>query len=506
MRKALAFLIACGLVVGLASVLVPTGLAARGTSGPVIVYLSGPATPEQIAALRSAGLTVGVPYRHLPAVSGNLASGRFADVSRLDFVRVVREDTLRTLTGLQVEAVSASSTVDLANTWSLDFIDREKTSATGAGAYVAVLDGGLVPSWREVLDESRVRVDLGRSFTGANGNPVPYQLENDRNGHGVAVAGTIIGYKLHDKSSTGGFLRDYATGSPGDYTVPGVAPMATIIPVKVCDNGVYCWDSSIFSGLDYVVGLKLGTEAGGELHGKPIVVNLSLGGPSSSAAEEAVYEFVTSQGVLVVASAGNEGDAGMGWPGAYPVVISAGAGGWRRQWFGDQEAVNNQWWLDDVPEDAGSIDEWFMVWWSSREDRSRGQELDVVATGRFMLLPYLIDGKATPPPDPAPADNVPSAYFFISGTSFSAPTTTGVVALLLGSKPDLTQAKAEEILRKTALPIPAGSWDAGFPFPAENTWDASKSLGGPGTKTGWGLVQADGALDALAGKGKGRNS
>src|SRR3972149_3358773 len=114
MRKALAFLIACGLVVGLASVLVPTGLAARGTSGPVIVHLSGPATPDQIAALAS---------------------------------------------------------VDVAKTMSPVFIDRKKTSATGAGAYVAVLDGGLVPSWREVLDESRVRGDLGRGFNGANGRP-----------------------------------------------------------------------------------------------------------------------------------------------------------------------------------------------------------------------------------------------------------------------------------------------------------------------------------------------
>ena len=28
------------------------------------------------------------------------------------------------------------------------------------------------------------------------------------------------------------------------------------MPIKVCDNGVYCWDSSIYSAWDYVIELK----------------------------------------------------------------------------------------------------------------------------------------------------------------------------------------------------------------------------------------------------------
>jgi len=34
-----------------------------------------------------------------------------------------------------------------------------------------------------------------------------------------------------------------------------------------------------------------------------------------------------------VASAGNEGTAGMGWPGAYDQVISVGACGWTYEWY-----------------------------------------------------------------------------------------------------------------------------------------------------------------------------
>ena len=479
------------LVALLAATLAPAAVAVSD-SRPVIVDLGAPATAEQVAQLRAAGLNVGVVYKHLPAVSGNLPQGRAAAVAGLPFVEGIRADSVRSPDARR--GAAGSPPVPIETNYFLDFIDREKTGATGEGVYVAVLDGGLVPSWRAYLDSDRVRLDLGRSFTGHNGNPVPYTLENDRGGHGVAVAATIIGYTLWDKRETGQFLPEPATGTPGAYTIPGVAPNATIIPIKVCDIGVYCWDSSIYSGLDYIVSLKKGDAANGELRGEPIVVNLSLGGPSSSEAEENVYKAVAAAGVLVVASAGNDGPNPMGWPGAYPVVISAGAGGWRKQWYGAEDHINNQWWMDDVSEDGAAIDEWFMVWWSAYENPDLGQELDVVATGRFMLLPYLWSGKATVPADPVPPDGIPSEYTFISGTSFSAPTTTGVVALMLSVNPDLTQAQAEMILRMTAAPIPAGSWDAGFPFPHANTWDASKSLGGPGHQTGWGLVQADAAV------------
>ncbi|MGQ0797795.1 MAG: S8 family serine peptidase, partial [Methanobacteriota archaeon] len=290
----------------------PAVLAASDSGGPVIVYLKAPATADQLAKLQAKGFNVGLAYRNLPAVSGNLPQGRIASVSALDFVVRVAPDTLRELHG------GAGPTRDegdvtpiaLANTYNLDFINRENTAARGAGVYVAILDSGLVPNWRDYLDAGRVRYDLGRAFTGANGNPVPDMLARDRNGHGTATSATVIGYTLHDKSQTGQFgllFNEPATGTKGTYAVPGVAPEATIIPVRVCDVGVYCWDSSIFSGLDYVESLKKGDAANGELKDAPFVINLSLGGASSSPEEEAVYRAVTDAGVLVVASAGNSG-------------------------------------------------------------------------------------------------------------------------------------------------------------------------------------------------------
>jgi hypothetical protein len=43
--------------------------------------------------------------------------------------------------------------------------------------------------------------------------------------------------------------------------------------------------------------------------------------------EKAAIDRAIANGVIVVASAGNEGDAGMGFPGAYAPVISAAAAG-----------------------------------------------------------------------------------------------------------------------------------------------------------------------------------
>ena len=55
------------------------------------------------------------------------------------------------------------------------------------------------------------------------------------------------------------------------------------------------------------------------------MVNVSLGTNRPTASLESAIDFAISQGVIIVASAGNRGPDGMGWPGAFPQVISAGA-------------------------------------------------------------------------------------------------------------------------------------------------------------------------------------
>ena len=53
--------------------------------------------------------------------------------------------------------------------------------------------------------------------------------------------------------------------------MPGVAPGAKIIPVKVCEP-IGCFGSAINAGVDYITSLKLAHPD------QPIVINESLGG------------------------------------------------------------------------------------------------------------------------------------------------------------------------------------------------------------------------------------
>src|SRR3990170_776049 len=88
--------------------------------------------------------------------------------------------------------------------------------------------------------------------------------EHDQNSHGTHVTSTILGYNLR--------------GTP----VNGVAPMATIIPVKVLNQNGSGWSSVIAQAITYVTDLHIG-----ELAGSPMVINMSLGGATLDAIEKA---------------------------------------------------------------------------------------------------------------------------------------------------------------------------------------------------------------------------
>lgn len=64
-----------------------------------------------------------------------------------------------------------------------------------------------------------------------------------------------------------------------------------------------------------------------------------------------ILDAAIDAGVIVVAAAGNEGTAGMSYPGAYAPVISAAAIGWDEQW-----TTRTWWYALDAPDptDAGT--------------------------------------------------------------------------------------------------------------------------------------------------------
>jgi subtilisin family serine protease len=360
-----------------------------------------------------------------------------------------------------VDAVTATDFAGGINTWDLDAVNVTNFRVAGrtvpfdgAGTYVAVLDTGLVDAWRQYFPEERIAEEYAVAFGGGGGevgtvSSQPNKWERDTDSHGTHVTSTILGYSLR--------------GTP----INGVAPMATVIPVKVLNQNGSGWSSVIARGITYVGDLKKGP-----LADVPVVINMSLGGSRLDAVEKAAIDYAIAQGVIVVASAGNAGDAGMGYPGAYEPVISVAASGWIGEW---RPVGYGAWWYNrNVPEPTNP-DDFYITDFSSRAKLD--QDLDVAAPGSWIVGPYQ-------------TNNGQASYYFLGGTSMASPHVAGIVALMAQKDPTLMAPTAEAILQNTAIPLSAGCRtvynSAGVP--ANVCWGADAA--------GSGLATADAALDA----------
>ena len=460
-------------------------------SGRTLLVLSQPITDATLAELASYGKIHQVLKRsNIVAITPRGKSERAA-LAKLPYVRSLEADQPRFLD--QNTASWDRDILDVHNVEEDGVIgtpDPREVPQTGAGVHVAVIDSGLIKNWRDFLVESRVRTDLARSFMGGGAtaeNFVPgptaptvdptHLWERDTSSHGTAVASHIIGFKI------------------GARVVEGVAPDAKLIPLKVFPNGeAFTWSSHVLAAIEYVVDLKTSGEIG------PVVINMSLSGGVPVFSERAVIQDAIANGVIVVASAGNSGEAGMGWPAAFPEMISVGATGWNRQFLPASGGAPNTafWWTRDVPNDpdgSGPLEstESFVATFSSRAIPARSvpfgvppQELDVLAPGNWTVAPGGNQGNA--------------AFFFWTGTSFSSPLTAGVAALLLEKNNNLTQSQVEAILKSTALPLSPNDARVGIleinGVLVTVSWDTN-CRGQLCDPVGAGLVQADAALNAV---------
>lgn len=425
----------------------------------VNVLLDGDATPERLSQLGAFG-SVREVLTEIDAVTLRTTREQLAAVRALPFVLAASPDAERK--GSPIDTVSASSFVSGRSTWDQDAVDvinlgQARTVAQdGTGVYVAVLDTGLLDSWRQYFPQERIATQFAKAFNGGGGengsvSEPPNKWEHDQNSHGTHVTSSILGYSLN--------------GVP----INGTAPRATVIPVKVLNQNGSGWSSVVAAGIVYVADLK----ASGALGNAPVVINMSLGGSELDAVEKAAIDYAIGEGVVIVASAGNEGDAGMGYPGAYAPVISVAASGWNGQWKPGADGNPGNWWnADDVP-DATNVADFHIADFSSRQ--LVGQDLDVAAPGSWVVGPYQTQsGKVS--------------YFYLSGTSMSSPHVAGIAALMLQKNPSLAQADVEDILESAALPMGAGCALLSQPSgPAQQTcWGANA--------TGHGLITASNAL------------
>jgi hypothetical protein len=426
------------------SVVTPAARAASTTGSIGInVVLKSAITDAARAQLAAYG-RINDEVPEINALTMRIASGDLAAVQSLPIVAAAAPDAVRN--GVPVDAVPSADFTTGISTWDLDAVNvtsspganTRAVAETGDGVYVGILDTGLLSSWRQYFPQERIATEYARAYGGGGGDvgnvsEQPNKWEQDQYSHGTHVTSTILGYQL------------------GATRVTGVAPMAKVIPVKVLNQNGSGWSSTIARGIVYIADLKAGA-----LAGHPMVINMSLGGGGPiDPMEKAAIDYAISKGVIVVAAAGNSGNAGVESPGNYQPVISVAATGWKQEF----PAGNGGWWNNlDVPENDPT--QYFIAGFSSKA--RPGQDLDVAAPGQDVVGPWQVNSHIS--------------YYYVSGTSMATPHVAGIVALMAQCKPSLTASQAEAVLTSSAVPIPGVAASA----------------------QGSGLALADRALAALA--------
>lgn len=229
-------------------------------------------------------------------------------------------------------------------------------------------------------------------------------VPDDEYGHGSHVSGIAA-----------------ASGNNGKG-IAGVSWGATIMPVKVLDQWGNGTLGSIVSGIDYAV--ANGAD----------VINMSLGARNSSwpcgwsSMEEALNNAV-SQGVLVVAAAGNDGQYGVNCPAAYDQIMAVGA-----TTHNDTRAGYSNY----------------------------GPRLDISAPGGDGSSPIY--------------STIPGSYGSMYGTSMATPHVAGLAALLWSFAPGLTHEEVRDIIQSSADDLGTAGWDQYFGHGRINAWRALESI------------------------------
>ncbi|MHA1912264.1 MAG: S8 family serine peptidase [Candidatus Kariarchaeaceae archaeon] len=265
------------------------------------------------------------------------------------------------------------------------FQDNLSRSLYGAGINIAILDSGINvshPAIEYTYDYdgdgpyiSQKRVIYEASFVKSE------QQAKDFYEHGTHVASIAVSNGLFEEK-----------GQIVQTENLGVAPSANLLSIKVLNQKGKGETIEALEGLDDAISLEH------EL--KPDVVNMSFGSGEYNGTLDLMTELVSEgwrRGIIMVASAGNEGPIGssIGNPGISKDVISVGA------------TIKG----DRIP------------YWSSwgPSDLYRPSP-DVVAPGYGIIA----------------ADYTTAGYKQLGGTSMSAPLVSGLAAILRQAFPEIT--------------------------------------------------------------------
>ncbi len=287
--------------------------------------------------------------------------------------------------------------------WHLQMLRLEEAwvDAKGDGAVVAVVDTGVGlpdPSQlRKLRDFDRTQFTKGHDFV--NDDDIP----EDMQGHGSHVAATIA------ESTDNGILG------------AGVAPKATIMPLRVLNDNGQGTQADIVSGIRYAA------DNGAN------VINLSLGSNRPGPVEHRALIYAFQKGVTIVCAAGNDGRDGVSFPARFPECLAVSAVGPDKQLapysnYGDEIGIAGPGGNQRMGQDAGVLQN------TIHQDTS-----NPFGRGQFR-----------------------EGFFSLQGTSMASPHVAGVAALLvsMGIK-DPNEIRT--ILRRSAVvTLPSNQYGAGL--------------------------------------------
>jgi len=329
---------------------------------------------------------------------------------------------------------TGGAAIEASTTWQHEKIRADAAwdeyDTKGAGARVAVLDTGINAD-HEALelytdDPGNPTYPGGWTVIDSSGTPKDDPGEpTDEHGHGTTTSGIACG-----------------TNAPGTYV--GIAPDAELIHGAVAFNGQGSF-SQIIGGIEWAVANDAD------------VISISLGEDGYYSTFIDPIRNAESQGVVVISSIGNSGEGASSSPGNDYDSLGVGA-------VGETGSVTSF--------SSGELVTAADSWGRHAQDDWPEQYIvpSVVAPGSFV-----------------PTTGADGGYVKESGTSMSAPSVAGAVALIQ-SAVDRTLSPDEIIDALHATAWKPDDWD-------EST--ASNGIDGRDTRYGHGIIDVHAAIDSL---------
>lgn len=258
------------------------------------------------------------------------------------------------------------------NQWALDALNTQAAWDITTGSptvLIAVIDSGIMRDHPDLND-----ADIRNGWDYLAGDICRY----DYFGHGTEVTGVIA-----------------AETNNGDG-ISGLCWNAAVIPYLVLNN------EGVGSSIDITSAIYDAADTGCK------IINLSLGGPSYSAAQNEAIQYAYGKGCIVVAASGNNSSSSYSYPASYDHVVSVGS-------------INSSLIKSDF---------------SQYNDR-----VDVCAPGEDIITTSL-DG-----------------YSMVCGTSFSSPYVAGIAALAVSMNPNLTYDGFLNLIQLSSTDLGSAGYD-----------------------------------------------